>query len=192
MLFLCTNFIMLRLLSNIILKNMGWKIIGRSEFPDKCIIIAAPHTSNWDFIIARCYGYVVDLSVNYLAKKELFIPFIGFILKINGAIPVDRISANNLVNTIALKFKQNKRFILGLSPEGTRSRVEKWKTGFYYMAIKSEVPILFLKIDYKIKEIGVFNEFYPTGDFEKDMMFIQNEFSSFAGKIPENYNSIIF
>ena len=183
---------MLRLLSNIILKNMGWKIIGRSEFPDKCIIIAAPHTSNWDFIIARCYGYVVDLSVNYLAKKELFIPFIGFILKINGAIPVDRISANNLVNTIALKFKQNKRFILGLSPEGTRSRVEKWKTGFYYMAIKSEVPILFLKIDYKIKEIGVFNEFYPTGDFEKDMMFIQNEFSYFTGKIPENYNSIIF
>ena len=192
MLFLCTNFIMLRLLSNIILKNMGWKIIGRSEFPDKCIIIAAPHTSNWDFIIARCYGYVVGLSVNYLAKKELFIPVIGFILKINGAIPVDRISANNLVDTIALKFKQKKRFILGLSPEGTRSRVEKWKTGFYYMAIKSEVPILFLKIDYKIKEIGVFNEFYPTGDFEKDMIFIQNEFSSFAGKIPENYNSIIF
>lgn len=171
---------------------MGWKIIGRSEFPDKCIIIAAPHTSNWDFIIARCYGYVVGLSVNYLAKKELFIPVIGFILKINGAIPVDRISANNLVDTIALKFKQKKRFILGLSPEGTRSRVEKWKTGFYYMAIKSEVPILFLKIDYKIKEIGVFNEFYPTGDFEKDMIFIQNEFSSFAGKIPENYNSIIF
>ncbi len=171
---------------------MGWKIIGRSKFPDKCIIISAPHTSNWDFFIGRCYGYIVGLSVNYLAKKELFKPIIGSILKINGAIPVDRSSVNNLVDNIVLEFKNNHQFILGLSPEGTRSRVNKWKTGFYYIALKSEIPILFLKIDYKSKEIGVFNDFYPTGNFEQDMMFIQKEFNSFVGKHPANYNPIIF
>jgi len=192
MLFLCTNFIMLIVLSKIILNIMGWKIIGKSKFPDKCIIISAPHTSNWDFFIARCYGYIVGLSVNYLAKKELFKPIIGSILKINGAIPVDRSSVNNLVDNIVLEFKNNNQFILGLSPEGTRSRVNKWKTGFYYIALKSEIPILFLKIDYKSKEIGVFNDFYPTGNFEQDMMFIQKEFNSFVGKHPANYNPIIF
>ena len=192
MLFLCTNFIMLRLLSNIILKNMGWKIIGRSEFPDKCIIIAAPHTSNWDFVIGRSFGYMLGIKVKYLAKSQLFKPAFGWFFTYTGGIPVDRTKHNSLVAFTTELFIQSKELVVGIAPEGTRKRVEKWKQGFYHIAIGANVPIVLSFMDYKRKEAGVGKILYPSGDIEKDMSIIEEFYRGVNPKNPEYYNPKIY
>ena len=183
---------MRKIFSKIIFRIIGWKIVDALVYPKKCLVIAAPHTSNWDFFIGKCYSYIVGIFPKYLIKSELFFPLIGDLLRLDGGIPVYRQSKNNVVNQIVQEYKKSDSFILGIAPEGTRKRVEKWKTGFYYIAEKSKIPILFLKIDYKNKEIGVFNQLFPTGNFKEDMLFIEEQFSDFQGKNPGNYNPSIF
>ena len=182
---------MKKILSKIIFWLMGWETIGSFDYPKKCIIIAAPHTSNWDFLIGRCYGYITGIFPKYLIKSSLFLPVLGTLLKWNGGIPVYRDSNTNIVEQLLERFDNTDNFILGIAPEGTRSRVERWKTGFYHIAFKASVPILLLAMDFKNKKIGVINSIIPTGDIDKDMFFIQNEFKDIEGKIPENYNPII-
>ena len=182
---------MIKLLSKFIFSILGWRIISKYPYPKKCVIIAAPHTSNWDFFYGRCYAYIVGIKPYYLIKSELFVPVIGWLLKVNGGIPVYRSSTNNFVDQAAKKFQKRDNFILGMSPEGTRKRVERWKSGFYYIALKAQVPIIFVKIDYKTKEVGVFNQLQPSGDYKKDLLFIKEQFSSVSAKIPENYNTDI-
>jgi len=181
----------MRILSKIIFWLMGWEAIGTFDYPKKCVIIAAPHTSNWDFLIGRCYGYISGIKPKYLIKSSLFIPVIGALFRWNGGIPVYRNLRNNLVDQIVNRFKSSDTFMLGIAPEGTRSRVVKWKTGFYHIACKANVPILLLAIDFKNKKIGVINSLNPTGDIDNDMLFIQEQFKNIQGKIPEKYNSII-
>jgi len=183
---------MRKILSKIIFKLIGWKVVGSLTYPEKCLVIAAPHTSNWDFLIGRCYAYIIGVSPKYLIKSELFKPIIGTLLKWNGGIAVFRNSNHNVVDQIVEKYKNSDKFILGISPEGTRKRVQKWKTGFFHIATKADVPILLLKLDYKNKEIGIFNQLLATGNFEKDMLFIQEQFANFKGKVPDNYNATIF
>ena len=170
---------------------MGWSIIGGEKYPSKCVVIAAPHTSNWDFLIGRCYGYIIGIRARYLIKSSLFIPVLGSLIKWNGGIPVFRESTNNLVDQIVNMFKTNDDFILALSPEGTRSRVDSWKSGFYHIATRAKVEILLVGLDFKDKKIGVINRLTPSGNFEKDICFIENQFKDFKGKIPDNYNPII-
>jgi len=171
---------------------LGWSVIGHTNYPRKSLIIAAPHTSNWDFFFGRCYAYIVGFSPKYLIKSELFSPILGKLIKINGGIPVYRDSNNNLVEQISKKFNSSKELIIGMSPEGTRKRVDKWKTGFYYISLKSSVPILLLKLDYSNKEIGIIQEFYPTGNFDEDMKYIESKYKSSFAKKPMNYNHKIF
>ena len=179
---------MKRLLSEFIFWISGWKVVGEREFPDKCLVIAAPHTSNWDFLIGRCYAYIIGVVPKYLIKSELFVPIIGTLLKWNGGIAVYRNSNHNVVDQIVEKYESSDRFILGISPEGTRKRVKKWKTGFYHIALKANIPILLLKMDYERKEVGIMCEFMPSGDFEKDMIFIEDKYKDVKGKMPEYYN----
>ena len=179
---------MKKILSQIIFWLLGWKPIGTFNYPKKCVIIAAPHTSNWDFLIGRCYGYITKLNVHYLIKSSFFVPVLGTLIRKNGGIPVYRDSANNMVSRIVKRFNNSDSFRLGISPEGTRSRVEKWKTGFYHIAYKANVPILLLAMDFKTKRVGVIDSLIPSGNIEQDMIFIQNKFKDKTGKIPENYN----
>ena len=167
---------------------MEWKVVGSLTYPDKCLVIAAPHTSNWDFLIGRCYAYIIGAVPKYLIKSELFVPIIGTLLKWNGGIAVYRNSNHNVVDQIVEKYKSSDRVILGISPEGTRKRVKKWKTGFYHIALKANIPILLLKMDYERKEVGIMCEFMPSGDFEKDMIFIEDKYKDVKGKMPEYYN----
>ena len=179
-------------ISKIIFQIIGWKVVGKLNYPDKCLVIAAPHTSNWDFFIGRCYAYIIGIVPKYLIKSELFLPILRSLIKWNGGIPVYRHSKNNVVDQITEIYNSTDKFILGSSPEGTRRRVERWRTGFYHIAVKSEVPILLLKMDYEKKEIGIINEFHPSGDIDKDLLFIQNQYKNIKGKIPKNYNPKIF
>ncbi|MEE2930994.1 MAG: 1-acyl-sn-glycerol-3-phosphate acyltransferase [Bacteroidota bacterium] len=183
---------MKKLISKIIFSLLGWEIITSSYFPEKCIIVAAPHTSNWDFLFGRCFSYIVDIKPKYLAKSQLFIPVLGYLLKLNGGVPVYRDSKNDIVQQMVSLFQKHKKFILGIAPEGTRSKVEKWKTGFYYIALEAKVPIILTGIDYKKKVIGVIGKLIPTGDFNKDMKYIQDKFQYLYPKNPQNYNINIF
>ena len=183
---------MFRLLSLLIFKFNGWRIVDSIEYPSKCIVISAPHTSNWDFLIGRCYSYIQRIKAKYLIKSELFYPILGYIISLNGGIPVYRSEKHDVVNQIVKLFNGADNLILGIAPEGTRKRVLKWKTGFYHIALKSNVPIVLCKLDFKDKEIGAFDLVQPTGSFEDDMKYIENSFSNFSGKIPENYNPKIY
>ena len=183
---------MMRLVSKLIFQMLGWSVIGHTKYPRKSLVIAAPHTSNWDFFYGRCYAYIVGFSPKYLIKSELFLPILGKLIKINGGIPVYRDSNNNLVEQISKKINSSKELIIGMSPEGTRKRVDKWKTGFYYISLKSSIPILLLKLDYSNREIGIIQEFYPTGNFDEDMKYIESKYKSSFAKKPMNYNPKIF
>ena len=183
---------MKRLLSKLIFKINGWKIIGVSTYPKKCVVVTAPHTSNWDFFIGRCYAYIIAIHPKYLIKSELFLPILGTLIKWNGGIPVYRNSKNNVVDQAVEMFKSSSQLNLGIAPEGTRTRVDKWKTGFYHIAVKANVPILLLKMDYEKKEIGIMCEFNPNGNFEEDMFFIQEKYKNIKGKTPEYYNPKIY
>ena len=179
------------LLSTLFFKIFGWKVVGGKDYPDKCVVICAPHTSNWDFFVGMSYAYILKVRFKYLMKKELFLPILGKLFKLNGGIPVARNERSNLVNFVTDLFKNNEKLYFVITPEGTRSWVKKWKTGFYYMSLKAKVPILLLKIDYKLKEIGVISEFYPSGNLENDMKYIEQKYKSVNAKFPKLYNPII-
>ena len=179
---------MKRLLSKLLFKLNGWKVIGIETYPSKCLVISAPHTSNWDFFIGRCYAYIIRIQPKYLIKGELFLPVLSALLRWNGGIPVYRKAKKNVVDQVYAMFNENSELNLGITPEGTRTWVKRWKTGFYHIAIKANIPILLLKMDYEIKEVGIICEFMPSGDFEKDMLFIQDKYKEVKGKIPEYYN----
>ena len=120
---------MRKILSELILWLLGWEVIGPKRYPKKCVVIAAPHTSNWDFLIGRCYGYIVGVNTRYLIKSEFFVPILGTLFRWNGGIPVYRDSNNNIVDQITERFNESEELILAITPEGTRSKVEKWKMG---------------------------------------------------------------
>ena len=182
---------MKQLLSKLLFKLFSWKVIGSSSFPKRCLIVSAPHTSNWDFFIGMCYAYIIALEPKFLIKSELFLPFFGSLLRWQGGIPVFRNSNHNVVDQVTEMFKNSSKLNLVITPEGTRSYVDKWKTGFYHIAINANIPILLLKMDYENKEIGVINEFLPTGNFINDMNFIEDKYKKIKGKIPEYYNTDI-
>ena len=179
---------MKRLFAKLLFWFMGWKVVGETNWPNKCLVIAAPHTSNWDFLIGRCFAYIIGIIPKYLIKSELFLPILGAFFRWNGGIPVYRNVKNDVVNQITELYNSKEKFVLGISPEGTRSKVDRWKTGFYHIAVNSKIPLLLLKMDYENKEMGVISEFYPTGNIIEDLDFIQSKFKDIKGKIPENYN----
>jgi len=182
----------MKTLSKIIFLLIGWKVIGTFNFPRKCVIIAAPHTSNWDFFVGRLYAYIAQIRPKYLIKSTFFIPVLGTLFKWNGGIPVYRNSKNNVVDQMVNNFNNSNKLMIGIAPEGTRSRVKKWRTGFYHIAFKANVPIFLLALDFQKREIGIINSLDPTGNFKKDMLFIEEQFKDFKGKNQTNFNSKIF
>ena len=171
---------------------LGWKIVGPTFFPKRCVIISAPHTSNWDFFYGRCYTYIIKLKGSYLMKSELFRPLIGWFFRLNGGIPVYRNTSTNFVDQIVQIFAEREDLVLGIAPEGTRSRVEKWKTGFYYIAKSANVPLVLVAMDYKNKTIGVVKTMDLTNNIDHDLSIIEEVFRNVSGRIPENYNPKIF
>ena len=153
----------------------------------KYVLIVAPHTSNWDFFVGIAARSILKLRSKYLAKNSLFrIPVVGWLLTQLGGFPVDRSRHSNLVEQVAEMFRNRDKLVVTLTPEGTRSYVPKWKTGFYWIAHQANVPIVMVGFDYGNKIVEVKPPFYPTGDIEKDLPFILNYYRSIKGKHPEN------
>ncbi len=171
---------------------MGWKIIGNTPNITKYIVISAPHTSNWDFLIGRCFAYIRGIKPKYLIKSELYIWPLSILIRWNGGVPVYRKTAKDMVNQVVDRLNKTDEMILGIAPEGTREKVEKWKTGFYYIAQEAKIPIVLLYMDYTKKEIGYFDVFWPSGNLQNDLNIIQNFYQEVQGKYPEKYNPNIY
>jgi 1-acyl-sn-glycerol-3-phosphate acyltransferase len=154
----------------------------------RCILVSAPHTSNWDFVIGRLAMWAYQLDVKMLIKKELFIFPLGYLMRFLGGIPVDRKNKNaHLTEQIAQLFKENQELCILFTPEGTRSYNPRWKKGFYYAAEKANVPIYLGYLDYEKKVGGIFpNEFIPSGNIEEDIEEIKKNYLHVKGKFPEN------
>lgn len=171
----------------LLFKRMKWKVDVNQPHPDKYIICLAPHTSNWDFIIGQLYNSAQGLGSNFLMKKEWFFWPLGPLFRRLGGIPVYRQKHTSMTDAMAETAKKSEHFRLCITPEGTRSRVEKWKKGFYFIALKANLPILLYGVDYERKLIQCTKTIIPSGDLETDMRQIKLYFKSFKGKHPENF-----
>lgn len=176
-----------RICHKIFFSLWGWKEEVTVERPQKCIICLAPHTSNWDFIVGKMYYTAIGLTSNFLMKKEWFVGPLGTMFRKMGGIPVERSKHSGITDQLAEYARKANRFSLAITPEGTRSRVEKWKRGFYFIAQKAEIPILLYAIDYPTKRVVCTRILIPSGDVENDMKEIMAYYSSFQGKHPEKF-----
>jgi 1-acyl-sn-glycerol-3-phosphate acyltransferase len=171
-------------------KLKGWKIkTSYSGKAEKGVIIAAPHTSNWDFVYSLAALRIVGIDAHYLIKKEWFKWPLAGIMRRSGGIPVERKKTyNKLVESIIEMFKQKDELILMIATEGTRKRVDKWKKGFYNIAVGANVPIYPAYLDYKKKEAGIGAPVWLTGDKQKDAQLLRDFYSDKTAKFPEDFN----
>jgi len=167
---------------------MGWKLVN--DFPkdiQKYVVIAAPHTSWQDFPIGILARNTSGIKINFIGKASLFKGPFGFIFKNLGGTPVDRSTSNNLVDAIVQIFDKKEQFRLALSPEGTRKKVDKWKTGFYYIAKGAKVPIVMATLDFGKKQVKISEPYYTTDDVEKDFEYFHSFFHANMAKKTTQY-----
>ena len=181
----------------LIFKLGKWKITN--YLPDnikKCVIVAAPHTSNWDFVYGMGALKIMKLKLRFTIKKEwMKFPFKRIMASL-GALPNDRNAIKTgekkgSVDAIAELFTIHDKLHLMVTPEGTRAKMEKWKTGFYYIALKAKVPIALGFMDYKRRTCGIDKIIYPSGDFKLDMKLIMDFYKNIGAKYPQNFSTDI-
>ncbi|MGB0432248.1 MAG: 1-acyl-sn-glycerol-3-phosphate acyltransferase [Bacteroidia bacterium] len=181
---------MWRFLFKAYLKLNGWKYTA--NIPDdlnKFVLLAAPHTSNQDYPLAQAAFYLMGIKVRFLAKKSLFEGAFGKLFYKWGGIPVDRNSKTNLVDQLKEKFDEEKQLALVISPEGTRKRVDAWKSGYYYIAKGAGVPIACGYLDYEKKEAGIGPIIYNLENIDTVKSEIREFYRNVPGKFPEFYNA---
>jgi 1-acyl-sn-glycerol-3-phosphate acyltransferase len=152
----------------------------------KYIIAIAPHTSNWDFVVGVAARSILRIQkTKFLAKSQLFKPPFGWIFKSLGGFPVDRTSSSDMVSQVAKLFIAHDDFVLAIAPEGTRKKVDKLKTGFYYIAKSANVPIIPVGFDFKKKEVIIGHPLFPGDDIAKDFLQLHDFYARIVGKNPE-------
>ncbi|MCB1670855.1 MAG: lysophospholipid acyltransferase family protein [Gammaproteobacteria bacterium] len=177
---------LLRLIAILVLRLMGWKAIGKEISNPKLVLIGAPHTSNWDFPLMLLVVLKLRLKVFWMGKNSLFrFPF-GGLMRWLGGIPIDRSKSNNVVQQMTEEYARQTELVVLIPPEGTRSKVERWKTGFYHIARNAGVPILLGYVDAPKKEAGLADFFTPSDDLERDMQAIRDFYADKGGLKPEN------
>jgi len=154
---------------------------------DKFVLVAAPHTSNWDGLAMLSMGSYYRASIKWMGKKSLTTGPFGWLIKMIGCVPVDRTKSTSLVDQMAEAFAEREKLVLLVPPEGTRGKVKEWKTGFYHIAVAAKVPIVLSALDYGTKSGGIIGVFHPTGDFEADLPKIMAYYADMKGKYPNNH-----
>ncbi len=166
---------------------MGWKLEGTlSPELKKCVMIVVPHTSWIDFIIGVLSRGVMGLEMNFVAKRELFSWPFGAYFRWMGGAPLNRQKNENKVEAIAKLFAAREVFRLAIAPEGTRKKVDRWKTGFYYIALAANVPVVAIAFDYRNKTVKIAQPLYLSGDIEADVAHLENNYCDVHGYKPEN------
>jgi 1-acyl-sn-glycerol-3-phosphate acyltransferase len=176
-----------RLYEFIFFRLMGWKITGADNLNvNKCVFMVLPHTSWHDFYLGLFTRGITEVPMHFVGKKELFkFPF-GWYFKWMGGKPLDRTGGLNKVDAIAKTFDDYDELRLAIAPEGTRKLVSELKTGFYYITLKANVPILPVAFDFGKKEVAIGKSFFPTGNYDEDLKELLPFFKGVKGKIPEN------
>ncbi len=166
------------------LKLAGWKIEGTPPAVDRYVLIAAPHTSNWDFPLMLAIAFQLRIKVFWMGKDTLFRGPMGPIMRWLGGIAVERSQANGLVQQIVMEYQRCDELVVAIPPEGTRSKSVRWRSGFYHVANEAGVPIALGFLDFKRKVGGINGQFNPTGNYEQDLQIIQKSYHGIQGKKP--------
>ena len=177
--------ILLQKIGKFFLTITGWKFKGDIPRSDRIILVAGPHTSNWDFLLALAFIFGLNLNVFWIGKHTLFKNGLSKIMRKLGGIPVDRASPELLMNEVSHIVKKQQGVIIAISPEGTRKKVERLKSGFLRIAKTTNSQILLAGIDFESKLIHLGKLFQPSGNTESDLLNVHNYFRQFKGKRPE-------
>ena len=171
-----------RWLSGAYLKLGGWKVEGDWPAFDKVVLVAAPHTSNWDGINMLAAAGYYRVRLRWMGKKSLTQGSFGWFIKWLGCVPIDRSASNDVVKAMGDAFAAEARMVLAIPPEGTRSAVREWKSGFYHIAVGASAPIVLSVLDYGTRKVRLAAVVFPTGDYEADLPLIQAHYADAQGK----------
>ena len=164
------------------LKLSGWRMAGDWPALDKVVLVAAPHTSNWDGVNMLAAAGYYRVTLNWMGKKSLTTGPFGWIIRWLGCVPIDRSTKNDLVKSMSDAFQTRQHMILAVPPEGTRSLTTEWKSGFYHIARQAGVPILLTVLDYETRTISVRGVMTPSGDYATDLAIIRAQYQTARGR----------
>ncbi len=171
-----------RALGRAVMGSARWSFEGVVPDIAKAVLIVAPHTSNWDFVIGAAGMLALDLDLRFLGKHTLFKGPMGVLMRGLGGIPLDREHSSGVVDEMAARIRSSDHLLLAIAPEGTRGGVERWKTGFHAIARGAEVPILAVTLDYGRRQIRFREPFTPSEDLEADIGELQEFFADSHGR----------
>ena len=183
---------MLQAIAKLILRIGGWEMAGELPAERRAVVIAAPHTSNWDGFWALVYKVAVQLDIHFFAKRSLFWFPLNILLRALGGVPLDRKRAGSAVDQAIEMLKTKESYYFGLAPEGTRSRADHWKSGFYRIAEGADVPVVLGFLDYGKRRIGIGPTLKLSGDPQQDLEFFRAFYSDVKGRRPEMAGPITF
>ena len=172
---------MQRIATFIFRRLLGWKLIGTFPDLDHCVLAVAPHTSWMDFPLGLVVRSMLGVPIHYVGKKSLFRPPFGWFFRWTGGAPVDREKNSDTVKAVADLFRERKVFRLALAPEGTRKKVLRWRSGFYFIALEAGVPIVLVAFDFGKKQVKISDPRLPTGDFQADYAEYQRFYQGVKG-----------
>lgn len=164
------------------LRFFGWKLESDLDVPPKFVLVAAPHTSNWDLPFMLATSYVMEVPVSWMGKHTLFTPLFGWFFKLLGGIPIDRRARHNTVRWAVEQFEQRDSLVLAVPPKGTRAKTNYWRSGFYHIALGANVPIGLGYLDFEKKTCGILGFVQPTGDVRADMDKLREMYKNVKGK----------
>ncbi len=178
---------MIQRISKFIMKLLGWKITGNYPYQlKKKLIIGAPHTSNWDFIIGVLVKGALQDDLKYIGKASLFRPPLGWIMKALGGMPLEENKSISLVQKVVNLYGNNENLTIAMSPEGQRKKTDRFRTGYYYIAKGAKIPVLPVHLDFGNKRFHFLDPFYPSDETEKDLAYIESLFVGIEGYRPED------
>lgn len=190
------RFGMVQRIFNGAIRLIGWKVVGTWPPIKRCVFLVAPHTSNWDLPIGLCAGFSSGIflawSYGFMMKDVMFRGPLGPIMRRLGGLAIDRNSPHAAVHQMAQVFAERERFILAVTPEGTRSRRDHWKSGFYYIALEAKVPIVPVAFDYRLKEVGLGEPMMLSGNREADVELFRQFYQDVTPKCPEKFGPVKF
>ena len=173
-----------------LLHHTGWQLIGTRPVCDHYVLIAAPHTSNWDLPLMLMFAAAFEIRVSWMAKHNLFYPPMGWVMRALGGIPITRHKSRNVVDSMVKAFEAAPHLVLLVPTEGTRKRSDYWKSGFYHIARQAGVPIVPSFLDYKSKRGGFGPALTTTDDIRSDMQYFRDFYLGMEGKFPNQFGPV--
>ncbi|MCX2981595.1 acyltransferase [Halieaceae bacterium IMCC14734] len=176
--------------ARLVLRSFGWRIEGERPQPESYVLIAAPHTSNWDFPLMLLFAAAFDIRIKFLAKHSLFQPPLGWLMRAFGGLPIVRHRNSNVVEDMAATFDGLGALVIAVPAEGTRTRTDYWKSGFYHIAREAKVPIVPSYLDFGQKRGGFGPALVPSGDISADMQYFRDFYAPMQGKFADQFGPV--